>query len=159
MDERFFLLPDDVDVQSRIAIEDTALSLADFRSALNRIAEQGSVLVLLDACRSGAASMAGGDLTVDARALRQILAGSNISVLTSSLDSENSFEREDWQNGAFTEALLEALGHAADNDKNGVISMTELTRYLTSRVAQLTGGEQTPGVELRYERAVFAAGP
>ncbi|MGI9493027.1 MAG: caspase family protein [Geminicoccaceae bacterium] len=159
IDERFFLLPHDVDVASKIAIEETALSLGDFRSALNRLSEKGQVLVLLDACRSGAASMAGADMTVDARALRRLLAGSNISVLTSSLDSEDSWEREAWQNGAFTEALLEALGRSADDDDNGVISMTELTRYMTSRVTELTGGEQTPGVEVRFERAVFGTGP
>jgi hypothetical protein len=54
--------------------------------------------------------------------------------------------------------LLEALGRAADTDKNGFISMRELTGYISTRVPQLTGGRQTPDAEERFTHTVFAAG-
>ena len=87
-----------------------------------------------------------------------------MTVLTSSSGLENSIEHENWRNGAFTEVFLEALGWEADSDRNNVVSMTELTRYITARVPRLVHGvaperEQTPGVEIRFEHTIFAAGP
>ena len=82
----------------------------------------------------------------------------NVTVLTSSAGSEVSREDPKWQNGAFTEAFLEALGRVADTNKNGVVSVNELTGYLTRRVPQLTDFKQTPGIEVRFEHTVFAAG-
>ncbi len=72
--------------------------------------------------------------------------------------AELSRENPDWRNGAFTEILLEALGSRADANKNGLISVSELTGYLTRHVPGLTGGAQTPGVEVRFDGDVFAAG-
>lgn len=45
-----------------------------------------------------------------------------------------------------------------------LISMTELTRYPTAGVPRLVyqvrpEWHQTPGVEVRFERTIFAAGP
>ena len=59
--------------------------------------------------------------------------------------------------GAFTQVLLEALGKG-DADQNGLLSITELTDYLMSHVPALTGGQQTLGIEVRFESDVFAAG-
>jgi hypothetical protein len=63
--------------------------------------------------------------------------------------------REDpaWGNGVFTEAL----GEAGDPNRDGLVGVTELAGYLARRVPALTGGAQTPGVEVRYEGGLFAA--
>jgi hypothetical protein len=53
---------------------------------------------------------------------------------------------------------LEALSGKADTDRNGRISVSELTGYLTRHVPSLTGGAQQPGVEMRFDSDVFAAG-
>ena len=63
-----------------------------------------------------------------------------------------------WGNGAFTEVLLEGLSRHADENGNGMISVSELTGYLTRRVPGLTGGAQTPGVEMRFDSDIFVAG-
>jgi uncharacterized caspase-like protein len=128
-----------------------------------QLAERGRVLVLLDACRSGAASADGSSITFDATQLRTALAAANVTVLTSSSGKENSIEHGNWQNGAFTQVFLEALGREADSDKNSVVSMTELTRYVTAGVPHLVREvdperQQTPGVEMRFEHTIFAAG-
>jgi hypothetical protein len=122
------------------------------------------VLVVLDACRSGAATADGADIRIDARQLCTTLATANVMVLTSSSGEENWLEHEGWQNGAFTEIFLEALGRGADSDRNGIISMTELTRHMAAGVPRLVhqgrpGWHQTPGVEMRFEHTIFAAGP
>jgi hypothetical protein len=76
---------------------------------------------------------------------------------------ENSIEHKTWQNGAFIQVFLDALGQVADSDRNSVVSMTELTRYVAAGVPRLVREvhperQQTPGVEMRFEHTIFAAG-
>ncbi len=80
-----------------------------------------------------------------------------MTVLTSSKGTETSQERDAWQNGAFTKALLDAFNDpAADINHNGLISTTGLETYLMKRVPELTDGKQTPGIELRFDTTLFA---
>lgn len=82
-----------------------------------------------------------------------------MTVLTSSKGSETSEERDAWQHCAFTKALLDAFNDpAADINRNGLISPTGLANYLATRVPMLTGGKQTPGMEVRFNTTVFASG-
>jgi uncharacterized caspase-like protein len=81
-----------------------------------------------------------------------------VTVLTSSTTNEFSREDEKWSNGAFTKVLLEALGKDADENHDGLISMSELADYVVAHVSGLTGGQQHPGVEQRYESELFIAG-
>jgi hypothetical protein len=159
-----YLLPHEVDARDSTAIKVSAIEISALRKELHRLAEHGRVLGLLDACRSGAATADGVAIRIDARLLRTALATTNVTVLTSSLGEENSLEDEAWKNGAFTEVFLQALGREADSDRNGVISMTELTRHMTAGVPRLVHQvrpqwRQTPGVEMRFEHTIFAAGP
>ena len=80
------------------------------------------------------------------------------TVLTSSTTDQLSREDPTWGNGAFTEVFLEALGSRADTNKNGQISVSELTAYLTRHLPGLTKGAQKPGLEVRFEGDVFLAG-
>ena len=59
-------------------------------------------------------------------------------------------------NGAFTEAVLEALGGEADENKDGLLGATELARYVDRRVRALTGGRQSPAMEVRSDGTLFA---
>ena len=47
---------------------------------------------------------------------------------------------------------------AADINHNGLISPNGLGNYVTTRVESFTDGAQTPGMEIRYDTTVFAAG-
>jgi WD40 repeat protein len=158
VDGEFYLLPYDVNAGDPAAIKATALSASMLRQELEGLAQYGRVLVFLDACRSGGAMATGQALAVDATRLRAALVGPNITVLTSSSAAELSREDPRWGNGAFTEILLEALSGKADTDRNGRISVSELTGYLTRHVPGLTAGAQTPGVEMRFDGDVFVAG-
>ena len=66
-------------------------------------------------------------LAADATRLRTALVGANITVLTSSSAAELSREDPTWGHGAFTTILLEALSSRADANRNGLISISELT--------------------------------
>jgi hypothetical protein len=95
-------------------------------------------------------------LTSNADLLRSIISASNVTVLTSSSANEFSREDEKWNLGAFTKVLLDALGKAADD--SGLISMSEVTRYVATHVSSLTDGQQHPGTDQRFEGELFIAG-
>ena len=136
----------------------TALPASELRRELDKLAQYGRLLVLLDACRSGGAMANGRALAVGAKLLGTTLVGPNIAVFTSSSATELSREDPQWAHGAFTTIVLEALSSQADANRNGLISISELMSYLTRHVPGLTNGAQHPGVEMRFDGDVFAAG-
>ncbi len=73
--------------------------------------------------------------------------------LVSCLGWQDSVEADEWENGAFTEALLTALETpAADMDANGLLSFDELQLFVkreTKRLAASAAGiDQTPAAEM-----------
>ncbi|MFZ0494865.1 MAG: caspase family protein [Methylocella sp.] len=156
--DQFYLLPYGVDAGTPAGLEAAAISANEFHNKVAELAKHGRVLVLLDACHSGAATGDGSALASDAERLRLTIADSNVTVLTSSSTNEFSREDEKWNHGAFTKVLLDALGKDADEDHDGLISMSELTHYLATHVSGLTEGHQHPGVEQRFEGELFIAG-
>ena len=158
IDDRFYLLPYGVDARTPADLKASAISANEFHDEIAELAKHGRVLVLLDACHSGAVTGDGSALTSNADLLRSIISASNVMVLTSSTTNEFSREDEKWNNGAFTKVLLDALGKDADEDHDGLISMSEITHYLSTHVSGLTDGQQHPGVEQRFEGTVFIAG-
>lgn len=159
IDDRFYLLPYGVDARTPADLKASAISANEFHDEVAGLAKHGRrVLVLLDACHSGAVTGDGSVLTSNADLLRLTIAASNVTVLTSSTGNEVSREDPKWTNGAFTKVLLDALGKDADENHDGLISMSELTQYVSTHVVCLTGGQQHPGVEIRYIGEVFIAG-
>jgi uncharacterized caspase-like protein len=75
----------------------------------------------------------------------QLKAAENgIVVFTSSTGNELSQEKEEWNNGAFTKAVVEGLRGAAARPQNPVIMISDLNGYVSQRVRELTGGNQKP---------------
>lgn len=69
-------------------------------------------------------------------------------VFSSSRGDEQSYERDDLQNGVFTEVLLQALEpRAADANRDGQVDFEELQRFVTEGVSAQTLGKQTPSVD------------
>jgi uncharacterized caspase-like protein len=139
-------------------IRASAISAQEFHDEIEQIAKHGRVLVLLDTCHSGAATGDGSKLASNVDLLRSIMSASNVTVLTSSTAIEFSREDQNWGNGAFTKVLIDGLGPDADENHDGVISMSELTRYIARNVPLLTGNSQHPGMDQRFEGGIFIAG-
>ena len=158
LEDRFYLLPFGVDARTSAGIRASAISANEFHDEIEQIAKHGRVLVLLDACHSGAAAGDGSKLASNADLLRSLMSASNVTVLTSSTAGEVSREDQNWGNGAFTKVLMDAFGPDADENHDGVISMSELTRYVARQVPLLTGNSQHPGMDQRFEGGVFVAG-
>jgi uncharacterized caspase-like protein len=156
--DKFYLLPYGVEIGTLAAIEVSAIEASQFQGWVKKLAEHGRALVLLDACHSGAVAADGSKLTTNADFLRSTMASSNVTVLTSSSADEPSREDEVWKNGAFTKVLMEAFGKDADENHDGLISMSELTAYLSAHLPMLTDGHQHPGIEQRFQSDLFVAG-
>jgi WD40 repeat protein len=121
-------------------------------SEISRTLKQlaGNALFFFDTCHSGQAAGITFRGALDYNKLINEIAGSaNAIVLASSTGAEVSQERDEWEQGAFTKALLEGLSGAADVlPKDGIITIDELNLYVKERVKELTGGLQHP-VDLR----------
>jgi uncharacterized caspase-like protein len=81
-----------------------------------------------------------------------------VTVLTSSSANEPSREDEKWKNGAFTKVLLQGFGKDADENHDGIISMSELTAYVSAHLPMLTDGRQHPEMDQRFQGSLFVAG-
>lgn len=67
-------------------------------------------------------------------------------VLTASEGTERSRESTGWGggHGIFTWAVLQGLKGGADDDRDGLVTLSELQRYVRKQVPQATGGRQVP---------------
>jgi len=160
IDNQFYLVPYGADSSSMARLKASAIPATEFRSEIEKLARRGRVLVLLDACRSAALIGGPSNALPAAEVLKAVMNASNVTVLTSSTADKVSREDEKWGHGAFTKALLDALSASddIDNNRDGVISMTELTAYIEKRLTVLTNGDQQLGLDQRFQGDIFVAG-
>jgi tetratricopeptide (TPR) repeat protein len=107
--------------------------------------------LFLDACYSGSSLVLGAGLNgapkaknvdIDIEVKKLINASDSLTIITSSSNTEKSWEDPAWKNGAFTKALKEAMQDGkADKNNNGIIDMNELFAYVSWRVPELVKQE------------------
>jgi hypothetical protein len=104
----------------------------------------GRLICLLDACHSGAAK----DVKpVVADDLVSKLTGADCGVVCMCAAASHEYAGDGDANtkaGLFTRAFVDGLAGAADLDRDGVIYLDELDRYVKERVADLSGDKQHP---------------
>ena len=114
----------------------------DFRQAVEDI--NGKLIVFVDACYSGAL-MGGSRSAASNHFVEQLRRTKNGMVMyASSASDTKSKENEDWKNGAFTKALVDAFNGAARTDGDIGLSTQQLDQYLYKAVRQMTDFKQTP---------------
>jgi len=138
----FYFLPVDADLER---LKRTGISQSDITSTVTTIA--GKVLVFMDACHSG--NLMGKTkrrgLVVSSAVVNELASAENGAVVfSSSTGRQYSQEKPEWGNGAFTKGLIEGLSGKADYKGTGRISVNMLDLYVSERVKELTGGQQTP---------------
>ena len=160
IDNEFYLVPYGADSSTMAHLKTDAIPATEFKSEIEKLAQHGRVLVLLDACRSAGLIGGASNSRPAADALRSDMNASNVTVLTSSTADQLSHEDEKWGHGAFTKAFLDALSASDDIDTNhdGVISMSELTAYIEKHLKQLTDGDQQLGLDQRFQGDIFVDG-
>jgi WD40 repeat protein len=71
--------------------------------------------------------------------------GSGAVVISAAAGNSYALESDEWRNGVFTFALLSGLkSKAADANRNGEVTVTELKDYVSKEVERLTQGAQKP---------------
>ncbi len=148
----FYLLTVEADTSNQALIEKTCLPGADLRRKLGDFPCQ--VLLLLDACHSGAFG-AGGNAGVLAKQglkpatddLTRSLTDDEIgvAVMCAAMGHEKAGERKG--NGLFTSAVIKALGNAPGvhlNPFNHQLYVHHLQSYVFDMVSELSHGEQHP---------------
>ena len=155
IDGQFYLVPYDFDAKSQNAALGSAVSASGFAKKVASIAKHGRVLLLLDACHSGAVGAGGWATDPDAKILQDAMDIENVTVLTSSKKNELSEELPAWRHGAFTQAFLDALAGAADPQGHGVISMSELASAMSRDLVALTHDKQHLGPHVNFLGDLF----
>lgn len=137
----YYFLPQDGDVTQ---LEQTGVKWSDVRQTLQAL--PGKAILILDTCHAAAACTGGAWAYNDV--LREAISDEvGLVTLSSCLPHEVSFEQEEWSNGAFTKALVEALNGRADYNHDRQVSLGELDAYIANRVDELTGGRQHAATE------------
>jgi WD40 repeat protein len=141
-DQHYRFLPYDYDANR---VERTTISDGELQDYLTKIG--GKKIFFFDTCYSGALLSGRATSTqpdVDKFANQLKAAENGIVVFTSSTGNELSQEKDEWNNGAFTKAVVEGLRGAAARPQNPVIMISDLNGYVSQRVRDLTGGNQKP---------------
>jgi hypothetical protein len=123
------------------------------REKVGALATQGKVLLLLDACHSGAVGAQAWAKDPDAKVLQDAMDLENVTVLTSSKKNELSEELPEWKHGAMAEAFLDALKGAAD--AQGIVKLSALTDAMENEVQSLTKGKQHLGMHVNFSGDLF----
>jgi hypothetical protein len=158
IENKYYLIPYGVDTSTPTKMETSSVWIEEFAAKIKFLAQRGRVLLLFDACHSGAVGPGGESPVLDAGVLRDALNSNNITVLTSSDKDEKSREDPTWKDGAFTKAFLDALAGGADLSSRGVISTGELAVALRKEVGELSGGKQRLGMHMNFADDVFVTG-
>jgi WD40 repeat protein len=156
IDGQFYLVPYDfVANGSRNAATGSAVSASEFAKKVQALAKYGKVLLLLDACHSGAVGAQGWATDPDAKVLQDALDLENVTVLTSSKKNELSQELPDWKHGALAQAFLDALAGAADSQ--GIVRLSALTDAMENEIKSLTKDRQHLGMHINFSGDLFVA--
>lgn len=137
----FYYLAADSEMDADL-LEATAVDGRLIRKILGGL--PGRVVLMMDTCRSGAGIEGAVDMTRAANDMAQDTAG--IVMFASSQGREDSLESKDWENGAFTEALLSIIDDPKVYGDDSRLSIPELEEAVTVRVAELTEGRQSAGM-------------
>jgi uncharacterized caspase-like protein len=155
IDNQFYFIPFGFDLGSRRKSVKTAVSASEFAEWIEKLAAHGKVLILLDACHSGAVGAQGWAKDPDAKVLQDAMDLENVNVLTSSRRNEKSEELPEWNHGALTQAFLDALVGAAD--AKGIVTVSSLQDAMQNEVAKLTHDRQHLGMHLNFSGDLFIA--
>jgi hypothetical protein len=138
---QYFFLP--VDGQhERLAT--TALPQGTIVSTLSKV--RGRTLLFLDTCFAGSSLGALSKIGRQTEKMMNDLSSSEngVVVFASSTGQEESEEKADWGNGAFTKVLIEGLAGKADFTGMGRVTFAALNLFLSEGVSRLTQGRQRP---------------
>ncbi len=138
--DQYYFLPFD-GLHDRLTA--TAVPEQTIRQKLARI--RGKALFFVDTCFAGNVAGALRGTNRELARLSNDLASSEngVIVFASNSGRQQSEEKDEWGNGAFTKALIAGIPGKADLDRSGRITFKGLDYYVSEEVTRLTQGRQT----------------
>lgn len=138
---QYYFLPANADTERLLR---TGVSFSDIKNTVASIA--GKTLFFIDTCHSGnvlgTRRGIGNDLNGVVNELSS--AENGAIVFAASTGNQFSLESKEWDNGAFTRAVVDGLGGRADYVGRGRITVNMLDLFISETVKELTHGRQTP---------------
>ncbi len=138
---RYYLLGHDADINNPSA---NGLSQSAFEEDLIAAVQARKVIIMLDSCQSGGVTGRRGanDIT---EVVDNLSNATGFTIMSAARDNEYAYEDPDWDGGAFTMAIEEALkDNKADSNKDGFVDINELDSYVYDKVVELTESKQHP---------------
>lgn len=140
-----YILPSNADPKDLYA---SAMPMSEIARIFQRINSERLVFIS-DTCYSGASGgrtipYPGMRSNISGAFLERISQGKGRVILTASEANELSVERDGIKHGVFTYYLSEGLRGKADLDKDGVVTVDEVYRYVSAKVPLATGQGQHP---------------
>ncbi|MEO8057296.1 MAG: caspase family protein [Burkholderiales bacterium] len=141
---RYYFIPHDGQHERLLS---TAVSQEAIVSTLSKI--RGRTLFFVDTCFAGnslGALRQNGRKTGKTEKMMNDLSSSEngVVVFASSTGEEESEEKAEWGNGAFTKAVIEGLGGKADFMRAGRVTFAGLNLFVSEEVVRITSGRQRP---------------
>ncbi|MCA1818377.1 MAG: caspase family protein [Acidobacteria bacterium] len=137
----YYFLPSNADTERLLR---TGVSFADIKNTVAAIA--GKTLFFIDTCHSGnvlgTRRGIGNELNGVVNELSS--AENGAIVFAASTGNQFSLEASEWNNGAFTKAVVDGLQGHADYVGKGRITVNMLDLFISETVKELTHGRQTP---------------
>lgn len=150
--ETWYFMPHEVRYPEREdEVRDRGLSSAELNESIKNMGAQ-KVLMLVDACKSGAALVAFRGFE-DRKSLMRVARASGVHVVAAAGKEQFAAEMVQLGHGLFTYTLLEGLSGKADSKKSNTISVRALTNYVEDQLPEISqtykGVAQFPVVDSR----------
>ena len=139
-EKRGYIVPVDSDPQRTFS---TAIPMHQLRELTNRLPAK-HVYYAMDSCYSGLGFTRGLGLVKKGASnyIDKVTSLRSVQMVTAGGEGEEVLEREG--RGLFTTSLLEALSGAADLNRDGYVTANEIGTYVSPRVTEESGAQQTP---------------
>jgi uncharacterized caspase-like protein len=140
-----YILPHNVDPKDFFA---SAMPMGEMARIFQRISSERLVFIS-DTCYSGASGgrtipVVGIRASISGAFFERLSQGKGRVIITASDANEVSVEKDELKHGVFTFYLLEGLRGKADYDGDGMITIDEIYRYVSTKVPQASGQDQHP---------------
>ncbi len=128
----------------------TAFPMFQFQDVFDRVLKARRVITFVDSCHSfgitGEKNLGGQHNNLINQYIQRFASNGERAVLTASNTSELSFEDSRWGggHGVFTYYLLKGLARDADANRDGTVTIAELSTFLRDKVTGDTDGRQNP---------------
>jgi WD40 repeat protein len=142
LQNHYYFAPSDLDLSTDDAGIQTGVPGEAIQETLANLKGRG--IFFLDTCHSGFALSELKINTDMTGTLNDMGDEKAVVVLAGSAGRQSAQEADEWNNGAFTKAILEGLNGKADYARTGRITPPLLHTYVSTRVKSMTENQQTP---------------